>query len=49
MGAVSFLMMNLVSFPIDYISRPAGASTATGFSKKHAKEQLDLVDRAFVL
>jgi 2-oxoglutarate dehydrogenase E1 component len=49
MGALSYLVMNLDNFPIKYLSRPAGASTATGFSKKHAKEQADLVNAAFEL
>ena len=49
MGALSYLIMNLDNFPIKYLSRPAGASTATGFSKKHAKEQADLVKAAFEL
>ena len=47
MGALSFLMMNLDNFQMKYISRPAGASTATGFAKKHAIEQQQLVDNAF--
>lgn len=48
MGALWYLRMNLDStFPISYISRNASASTATGFAKKHAAEQADLVDRAF--
>jgi 2-oxoglutarate dehydrogenase E1 component len=47
MGALSFLSLNLVDFPIKYISRPASASTATGFAKKHAIEQAQLVNEAF--
>ncbi len=47
MGALSFLNMNLTDFAIRYISRPASASTATGFAKKHAIEQQQLVDEAF--
>lgn len=48
MGAASFLMMNLLEhFPIRFISRPASASPATGFSKKHAIEQAKIVDEAF--
>jgi len=49
MGAISYLIMNLTDFPINYISRPAGASTATGFAKKHAREQQDLIVKAFDL
>ena len=47
MGALSFLVMNLDNFPMKYISRPASASTATGFAKKHAIEQQQLIDAAF--
>lgn len=48
MGALSYLKMTLdENFPIRYISRSAGASTATGFSKKHAAEQTELVNKAF--
>ena len=47
MGALAFLSMNLDNFPMKYISRPASASTATGFAKKHAIEQAQLVNEAF--
>lgn len=47
MGALSFLTLNLQNFPMRYISRSASASTATGFSKKHAAEQAQLVEEAF--
>jgi 2-oxoglutarate dehydrogenase E1 component len=49
MGALSFLKMNLEDFPMNYISRNASASPATGFSKKHAQEQQALVEKAFDL
>jgi 2-oxoglutarate dehydrogenase E1 component len=49
MGALAFLSINLADFPIKYISRAAGASTATGFAKKHAIEQQQLVEDAFKL
>lgn len=51
MGALSFLKMNLPDdFPIaKYISRPAAASPATGFSKVHAKEQKAIVEEALTL
>lgn len=49
MGALPFLSMNLENFPIKYLSRPASASPATGFAKKHAIEQQQLVDDAFAL
>ncbi len=47
MGALSFLAMNLTGISMRYISRPAGASTATGFAKKHVIEQTALVNEAF--
>lgn len=47
MGALSFLAMNLNGISMRYISRPAGASTATGFAKKHVIEQTALVNEAF--
>jgi len=49
MGALSFLQMNLKNFDMKYVSRPASASTATGFAKKHAIEQAELVNKAFEL
>ena len=49
MGALSFLKMNIENFDMKYMSRPASASTATGFSKKHAIEQAQLVEQAFTL
>ena len=49
MGALPFLSMTLENFPIKYLSRPASASPATGFAKKHAIEQQQLVDDAFAL
>lgn len=47
MGALAFLVLNQDAILMKYISRPAGAATATGFSKFHAKEQQKLVDDAF--
>ena len=47
MGALSFLKMNLEDFKMAYISRPASASPATGFAKKHVMEQKALVEKAF--
>ncbi|XZF14372.1 2-oxoglutarate dehydrogenase E1 component [Chitinophagaceae bacterium MMS25-I14] len=49
MGALGFLAQNLENFPLGYISRPASASTATGFSKQHTKEQNELIEKAFTL
>jgi len=47
MGAASFLKMNLDSFSFGIIARSASASTATGYSKVHIKEQEDLLKKAF--
>ncbi len=49
MGAASFLKMNLHSINFGIISRKASASTATGFSKVHAKEQAEIVHTAFAV
>lgn len=49
MGALSFLKLNLEDFPMSYVSRPASASPATGFSKKHAQEQQQLIEKALAL
>ncbi|MBL7718749.1 MAG: 2-oxoglutarate dehydrogenase E1 component [Flavipsychrobacter sp.] len=48
MGALSFLNLNLEGITISkYVSRPAMAASATGFSKMHAKEQATLLEQAF--
>jgi 2-oxoglutarate dehydrogenase E1 component len=47
MGAASFIRLNLQQINFYTISRPASASTATGYNKVHAKEQSALVDTAF--
>lgn len=47
MGAASFLKMNLNSFEFRLIGRAASAATATGFSKVHAKEQEEIIQKAF--
>ena len=49
MGALSFLKLNLEDFAMSYISRTASASPATGFSKKHAQEQQQLVEKALTI
>ena len=49
MGAASFLRMNLVTLDFDIISRKASAAAATGFSKVHAKEQEEIVNKAFLI
>lgn len=47
MGAATFLKTNFEAFPMKYICRKASASTATGFSKVHTKEQNSLIEQAF--
>jgi len=47
MGAATFLRMNLKNINFFIVSRTQSASTATGFSKVHAKEQLEIIDTAF--
>ena len=47
MGAASFLKMNLDVFDFRLIGRSASAATATGFSKVHAKEQEEIINKAF--
>ena len=47
MGAASFLKMNLTTVDFKIISRTASASTATGYAKVHAKEQAQIIERAF--
>ncbi|MEO6039728.1 MAG: 2-oxoglutarate dehydrogenase E1 component, partial [Saprospiraceae bacterium] len=47
MGAWSFLATHYGSYGWRLVSRPAAASPATGFLKKHEQEQLEIVDQAF--
>jgi 2-oxoglutarate dehydrogenase E1 component len=47
MGAASFLKMNLDVLEFSMIGRHASAATATGFSKVHAKEQEEIIQKAF--
>ena len=47
MGAATFLRMNLKNINFYIISRQASASTATGYSKIHTKEQAQIIDTAF--
>jgi 2-oxoglutarate dehydrogenase E1 component len=49
MGAASFLKMNLLGINFGIISRRASASTATGYSKVHSKEQAEIVNTAFAV
>jgi 2-oxoglutarate dehydrogenase E1 component len=47
MGAATFLRMNLKNINLFIISRTPSASTATGYSKIHAKEQAEIIEKAF--
>ena len=49
MGAWTFLLRWDENFSLKLFSRNSSASPATGFAKVHAKEQQDIVDRAFTL
>ncbi|MBK8969308.1 MAG: 2-oxoglutarate dehydrogenase E1 component [Saprospiraceae bacterium] len=49
MGAWGHIMLNHGEYGWTRISRPASASPATGFAKKHEQEQAHLVDQAFNL
>jgi 2-oxoglutarate dehydrogenase E1 component len=49
MGAASFLKMNLDVVDFKLIGRHASAATATGFNKIHAKEQEEIIQKAFAL
>jgi 2-oxoglutarate dehydrogenase E1 component len=49
MGAASFLRMNINNINLSIISRSASASTATGYAKVHAKEQAEIVNKAFTI
>lgn len=47
MGAWSYIrpyLENKLGLEVQYIGRPAGASTATGSPKRHAKEQTEIID-----
>ncbi|MBC8032924.1 MAG: 2-oxoglutarate dehydrogenase E1 component [Chitinophagaceae bacterium] len=47
MGAASFLQMNLKNINYGVISRQPSASTASGYSKVHKKEQDEIIETAF--
>lgn len=46
-GAWSFISLHLPDLKLRYIGRLASASTATGFTKKHAAEQADIIQQTF--
>jgi 2-oxoglutarate dehydrogenase E1 component len=41
--------MNLQNINFYILSRLSSAATATGYAKIHAKEQADLLDKAFTI
>jgi 2-oxoglutarate dehydrogenase E1 component len=47
MGAWGHLVLNHAEYGWACVSRPSAASPATGFPKKHEKEQQDIVNAAF--
>ena len=47
MGAASFLRMNLKTINYGIIGRQQSASTATGYAKVHAQEQVEILNTAF--
>lgn len=47
MGAAWYLKMSLEHFNFGVISRNAGASTATGYSRLHKEEQQEIIETAF--
>ena len=47
MGAWAYLLMNFNEVKFECISRPASGAPATGSSKRSAKQQLDIIEKAF--
>ncbi len=47
MGAWAYLAVTQPQYGWACVSRPAAASPATGFPKKHEKEQMEVVEQAF--
>jgi 2-oxoglutarate dehydrogenase E1 component len=47
MGAWTHILLNHGEYGWRFVGRPSGASTATGFPKKHEQEQTAIVDQAF--
>ncbi|NDC40247.1 MAG: 2-oxoglutarate dehydrogenase E1 component [Chitinophagia bacterium] len=49
MGAMPYLKLIDHTVSLRYISRAASASPATGFAKKHALEQAEIIEQAFAI
>lgn len=47
MGAWSYMLRMLKTQPIEPVTRKASASPATGYAKVHAKEQAEIIKKAF--
>jgi 2-oxoglutarate dehydrogenase E1 component len=47
MGAWSYLLLQQGQYGWSVVSRPAAASPATGYAKKHEQEQMAIVEEAF--
>lgn len=47
MGALSFIQRMMPGQPMEFVSRKASASPATGYSKVHKQEQEKIVNQAF--
>ena len=47
MGAWQYILAFYRRTPLRLIARPSSASPATGYKKKHDKQQKEIVDRAF--
>jgi len=47
MGAWTYMLSNFNAVKLDFVGRKAAASPATGFSKVHAAQQKDIVDKIF--
>jgi 2-oxoglutarate dehydrogenase E1 component len=47
MGALSYIVRMMSKYPLDFVSRKASASPATGYSKVHKVEQENIVNQAF--
>ena len=48
-GPWTYILRLLRHLPLDVVSRKPSASPATGYAKVHAKEQNDIIDKAFSL
>jgi 2-oxoglutarate dehydrogenase E1 component len=47
MGALSYIQRMMPKYGLEFVSRKASASPATGYSKVHKVEQEKIVNQAF--